>query len=83
MLRALTYSESIFNGIIMIIFDVGTWYDFCGLNCQKGRKKSTGTLRCISHAVVPFAFRAWQLWFQSLGYDSVDFENRNWFWFKS
>ena len=36
MLRALIYFESIFNEIIMIIFDVGTWYDFCGLNCQKG-----------------------------------------------
>ena len=50
MLRALTYFESIFNEIIMIILDVGTWYDFCGLDCQKG-KKSTGTLRCLSHAL--------------------------------
>ena len=35
----MTYFESIFNGIIMIILDVGTWYDLCGLNCQKGKKK--------------------------------------------
>ena len=35
MLRALTYFKSIFNEIIMIILNVGTWYDFCGLVCQK------------------------------------------------
>ena len=81
MLRVLTYSESIFNGIIMIILDVGIGYDLCGLDCQK--KKSTGTLRCLSHALDPLGFRAWQLWYQSLGYDSVNFENRNWFWSKS
>ena len=39
MLRALTYFESIFNRIIMIILDVGTRYDLCGLDCQKGKKK--------------------------------------------
>ena len=62
MLRALTYFESIFNGIIMIILDVGTWYDCCGLNCQKGRKKkSTGTLRHISHALDPLGFGAWHI----------------------
>ena len=61
MLKALTYFKSIFNGIIMIILDVGTWYDCCGLNCQKGRKKkSTGTLRHISHALDPLGFGAWQ-----------------------
>ena len=38
MLRALTYFDGIFNGIIMVILDVGTWYDFCGLDCQKGIK---------------------------------------------
>ena len=39
MLRALTYSKSIFNGIIMIILDIRTWYNFCGLDCQKGKKE--------------------------------------------
>ena len=37
MLRALNYFKSIFNGIIMIILDISTSYDFCGLNCQKGK----------------------------------------------
>jgi len=58
LLRALTYSESIFNGIIMIILDVGIGYDLCGLDCQK--KKSIGTLRCLSHALDPLEFGAWQ-----------------------
>ena len=39
MLKALTYLENIFNGIIMIILDVGIGYDLCGLDCQKGKKK--------------------------------------------
>ena len=38
MLKVLTYSEIIFNGIIMIILDVGTGYDLCGLDGQKGKK---------------------------------------------
>ena len=60
MLRALTYSESIFNGIIMIILEVGIRYDLCGLDCQKKKKKkSTGTLRCLSHALDPLGFGAW------------------------
>ena len=60
MLGALTYFESIFNGIIMIIIDVGTWYYFCGFDCQKGKKKKfTGTLRHISHALDPLGFGAW------------------------
>ena len=83
MLRALTYSESIFNGIIMIILDVGIRYDLCGLDCQKEGKKSTGTLRLFSHVLDPLGFGVWQLWYQCLGYDSLDFENRNWFWSKS
>ena len=62
MLRALTYFENIFNGIIMIILDISTWYDFCGLDCQKGEKKSTGTLRHLSHALDPLGFGAWQHW---------------------
>ena len=37
--RALTYSESIFNEIIMIILNVGIGYDLCGLDCQKKKKK--------------------------------------------
>ena len=59
MLRALTYSECIFNGIIMIILDVGIGYDLCGLNCQK-KKKSIGILRCLPHALDPLGFGAWQ-----------------------
>ena len=62
MLRALTYFESIFNGIIMIILDVGTWYDSCGLDCQKGKKKkkkSTGTFKRLSHALDPLGFGVW------------------------
>ena len=77
MLRALTYSESVFNEIIIIILDVGIGYDLCGFDCQK-KKYSTGTLRCLSHALDPLGFGAWQLWYQSLGYDSVDFWIRKW-----
>ena len=44
----------------MIILDVGTWYDFYGLDCQKRKKKKfTGTLRHISHALDPLGFGAW------------------------
>ena len=61
MLRALTYSESIFNETIMIILNIVTVYDLCGLDGQKGKKKkkSTGTLRCFSHALDPLGFGAW------------------------
>ena len=59
MLRALIYSESIFNGIIMIILDVGIGYDLCGSDCQKKKKKSTGALRRLSHALDPLVFRVW------------------------
>ena len=59
LLRVLTYSESIFNRIIMIILDVGIGYDLCGLDCQrKEKKKSTGTLRCLSHALDSLGFGA-------------------------
>ena len=133
MLRTLTYFESIFNGIIIIIFYIGTWYvflwiglskrknfetsfscfrpfgvwgvtyiacklshwlinvfffffmrkdhhlvyviPFCWLRpsvCyskiwtstfvhKKRKKKSTGTLRCLSHASDPLGFGVWQL----------------------
>ena len=59
--HTLTYSESIFNGIIMIILDIRTWYNFYGLNCQKGKKKkkSTSTLKCLFYALDPLRFRAW------------------------
>ena len=41
----------------MIILDVGTGYDLCGLDCQKGKKeKSTGTLRFLSHALNTLGF---------------------------
>ena len=44
----------------MIILDVGTGYDLCGLDCWKGgKKKSTGTLRCVSHVLDPLEFGAW------------------------
>ena len=42
----------------MIILDVGIGYDLCGLDCQKN-KYSTGTLRCLSHALDPLGFGAW------------------------
>ena len=67
----------------MIILDVGTWYDLFGLNCQKEKKNLQVLLKCLSNALDPLGFRAWQLWYQSLGYDFVDFENMNWFWSKS
>ena len=57
MLRVLTYFESIFNVIIMIILDIGIGYDLCGLDCQK-KIKSTGTLRCLSHTLDPLGFGA-------------------------
>ena len=64
MLKALTYSESIFNGIIMIILDIRTWYNFCGLDCQKGKEKKKKKILqvlwdVISHAVDLFGFGAW------------------------
>ena len=31
----MTYFESKFNGIIMIILNVGIEYDLCGFDCQK------------------------------------------------
>ena len=40
--KTLTYFGSIFNGIIMIILDVGTCYDFIWIELSKGTK-STGT----------------------------------------
>ena len=40
----------------MIILDVGIGYDLCELDCQKKKKKSTGTLRCLSHALDPLGF---------------------------
>ena len=41
----------------MIILDVDIGYDLCGLDCQKGeKKKSTGTFRCLSHALDPLGF---------------------------
>ena len=40
----------------MIIFDIGIGYDLCGLDCQKKKKKSTGTLKCLSHALDPLEF---------------------------
>ena len=45
----------------MIILDVGTWYNLFGLNCQKGEKKYLQVLlKCLSHALDPFGFGAWQ-----------------------
>ena len=43
----------------MKILDVGTWYELFGLNCQKGKNLQV-TLGCISLALDPFGFRAWQ-----------------------
>ena len=61
--RTLIYSESIFNGIIIIILDVGIGYNLCELDYQKKKKKSIGTLRCLSHALNPLGFGAWHyLW---------------------
>ena len=59
MFRALTYFESIFNGIIMIILDVGTWYDLYGLNCQKEKNQQVPS-KCFSHALDSFGLGAWQ-----------------------
>ena len=46
----------------MIILDVDIGYDLCGLDYLKKKKKknSTGTLRCLSHALDPLGFGAWQ-----------------------
>ena len=59
MYRALTYFGSTFNGIVMIILDVGTWYNLFGLNCQKGGGDLLVLLRCPSHALDSFGFGAW------------------------
>ena len=56
MLRTLIYSDSIFNGIIIIILDVGIGYNLCELDYQKKKKKYTGTLRCLSHALNSLEF---------------------------
>ena len=53
---ALTYFKSIFNGIIMIILDVGTWYDFIWIELSKGTK-STGTFEMSFSRFGPF--RVW------------------------
>ena len=54
----MTYFENIFNEIIIIIFDVGTWYDFYGLDCQKGKiyRYFETSFSCFG----PFEFGAWQ-----------------------
>ena len=44
----------------MIIFDVDIGYDLCGLDYLKKKKNSTGTLRCLSHALDALGFGAWQ-----------------------
>ena len=45
----------------MIILDVDIGYDLCGLDYLKRKKKnSTGTLRCLSHALDHLGFGAWQ-----------------------
>ena len=49
----LTYFGSIFNGIIMIILDVGTWYDFIWIELSKGTK-STGTFEMFFSCFGPF-----------------------------
>ena len=51
--RALTYFGSIFNGIIMIILDVGIWYDFIWIELPKGTK-STGTFEMLFSCFGPF-----------------------------
>ena len=56
--KTLTYFESIFNGTIMIILSVGTWYHLFGLNCQKGKNLQV-LLRCLSHVLDPLRFGAW------------------------
>ena len=56
--RTLTYFESIDNEIIIIILNVGTWYESFGLNCQK-KEKSIGTFEMFSHALDLFGFGAW------------------------
>ena len=40
----------------MIFLDVGTLYDFMDWFVEK--EKSTGTLRCLSHALGPLGFGA-------------------------
>ena len=43
----------------MIILNIGIGYDLCELDCQKKKKKkSIGTLRCLSHALDPLGFGA-------------------------
>ena len=45
----------------MIILDIRTWYTFVDWIVKKERKKkSTGTLRCLSHASDPLGFGVWQ-----------------------
>ena len=48
----------------MIIIDIRTWYNFEDWIVKKERKKkSTGTLRCLSHALDPLGVGVWQkLW---------------------
>ena len=54
--RALTYFGSIFNGIIRIILDVGTCYDFIWIELPKGTK-SRGTFEIFFSYFGPF--RVW------------------------
>ena len=50
----------------MLVLDMIYW------DCivKKGKKKSTGTLRHISHALDPLGFRAWQI--SSFKHDSIE-----------
>ena len=50
----------------MLILDVGIRYDLCGLDCQKKKKKSTGTLIRLSHALDPMGFGAWHMIYLNL-----------------
>ena len=82
--RVLTYFGSIFNEIIIKILGVGTWYELFGFNCQKKKKKkSTGSFRLYFSCFEPFWVWGVIVMVSELAYDSVDFEDRNWFWLKS
>ena len=55
MLKALTYLENIFNGIIMIILDVSIGYDLCRLDCKKKK--------IYKYFEISFSyFRSFEIW---------------------
>ena len=80
--RVLTYFGSIFNEIIikflMLVFDM-KYLDLI----VKRKIKSTGTFGLYFSCFEPFWVWGVIVIVPELAYDSIDFEDKNWFWSKT